>query len=169
VVRLAGWYGLLTATGKPARADALPPEPMDIWQREIRALRNATALWDAIAAEDAASLRRLLPQHQAAKGKELFRLAREHLARRVTEKLTGGRFELIAEPDFALRYRPVRLIDAIWQRFAEEIAGMITCAQCPAPKCGRWFLRSAGRSDRQYCSHACQMRLRRAKPGAVSH
>jgi hypothetical protein len=35
----------------PARADALPPEPVDIWHREIRALRNATALWDAIAAE----------------------------------------------------------------------------------------------------------------------
>jgi hypothetical protein len=133
-------------------------------------MRNATALWDAIAAEDAAALRRLLPQHQAAKGKELFRLAREHLARRVTEKLAGGRFELIAPPDewpsqFTLCHRPVRLIDAIWQRFAEEIAGMIACARCPAPKCGRWFLRSAGRSDRQYCSHACQMRQLRAAPG----
>ena len=56
----------------------------------------------------------------------------------VTEKL-AGRFELIAEPDFLFRYRPVRLIDAIWQRFAEEIAGMIACAKCPAPKCGPWF------------------------------
>ena len=81
VLRLAGWYGLLTATGK-----TLPPEPVDIWHREIRALRSTTALWDAIAAEDAAGLRRLLPQHQAAKGKELFRLAREHLPRRVTKK-----------------------------------------------------------------------------------
>ena len=50
--------------------------------------------------------------------------------------------------DFALRYRPARLIDAIWQRFAEEIAGMIACARCPAPKCGRWFLKSDGRNDR---------------------
>ncbi|MFN0165481.1 MAG: hypothetical protein ACKV22_03535 [Bryobacteraceae bacterium] len=114
---------------------------MDIWHREFRALRNATDLWDAIAAEDATGLRRLLPQHQAAKGKEPFRLAREHLARRVTEKMAGGRFELIAPPDegpsqFVIRHRPVRLIDAIWQRLAEEIAGMITCAKCPAPKCG---------------------------------
>jgi hypothetical protein len=170
VLRLAGWYGLLTATGKPARADALPPESVDIWHREIRVLRNAITVWDAIAAEDAAALRRLLPQHQAAKGKELFRLAREHLARRVTEKVAGGRYELIAPPDegpsqFTIRHRPVRLIDAIWQRFAEEIASLITCAKCPAPKCGRWFLRSAGRSDRQYCSHACQMRQLRAAPG----
>ena len=149
----------VTFTGK-----TLPPEPVDIWHREIRALRNATALWDAIAAEDAAALRRILPQHQAAKGKELFRQAHEHLARRVTKKMVGGRFELIADPDFALRYRPARLIDAIWQRFAEEIADMITCARCPAPKCGRWFLRSAGRSDRQYCSPTCRTRAWRHEP-----
>ena len=154
IVHLAGLYGLLTATGK-----TLPQEPIDVWQREIRALRNATALSDAVAAEDAAALRRILPQHQAAKGKELFRLTREHLARRVTEKMAGGRFELIAEPDvFALRYRPARLIDTIWQRFAEEIAGIVTCAKCPAPNCGRWFPLSGGRSDRQYCCHACQVR-----------
>ena len=34
----------------------------------------------------------------------------------------------------------------------------MTLRQVSAPKCGRWFLRSAGRSDREYCSHACQMR-----------
>ena len=154
IVHFASLYGLLTATGKN-----LQPEPVDIWHREIRALRNATALWDAIAAEDAAALRRVLPQHQAAKGKELFGLAREYLARRVTEKMAGGRFELIAEPDFVLHHRPARLIDAIWQTFAQEIAGVITCAKCPAPKCGRWFLHSEGRGDRQYCCHACQMRV----------
>ena len=73
--------------------------------------------------------------------------------------MAGGRFELVAEPEvFALRYPPAKLIDAILQRFGEEIAGMITCAKCPAPNCGRWFLRSAGRGDHQYCCHACQMR-----------
>jgi len=92
---------------------------VDIWHREIRASRNSTALWDAIAAEDPARLRRLLPQHQAAKGKELFRLAREHLARRVTEKMAGARFELVVAPDgeqdqFVIRYRPEKLIAAIW-------------------------------------------------------
>jgi len=58
----------------------------------------AAALWDAIAGKDDAALRRALPQHQAAKGKDLLGLAREHPARRVTEKLVGGRFELIAPP-----------------------------------------------------------------------
>jgi hypothetical protein len=110
VVKVASLFGLLTAPG-----NVLPPEPVDTWHHQIRALRNATALWDAIAGEDAAALRRLLPQHQTAKGKELFRLAREHLARRVTETLGG-----------------------------------------------RCFPRSTVRSDREYCSHACQMRAWRA-------
>ncbi len=76
--------------------------------------------------------------------------------------MTGARFDLIASPDgdhhFAIGYRPLRLIDALWQRLAEEIAGRITCAKCPAPDCRRWFLRSAGRDDRQFCSHPRQMR-----------
>jgi hypothetical protein len=158
VVPFANAYGLLTATGKP-----LHPEPVDTWHREIRALRNATALWDAIAANDGTALRRALPQHQAAKWKALLGLAREHLARAITEKVAGGRLELVALPDeeppqFTIRYRPAKLIDAIWQRFAEEIAGVIACNRCPAPDCGRWFPRGNGRSDRQFCSHACQMR-----------
>jgi hypothetical protein len=158
VVRVASLFGLLTATGK-----VLPPEPVERWHREIRALRNATTLWDAVTGEDVAALRRALPQHQAAKGKELLGQAREHLARRVTEKIAGGRLELIAPPDegpsqYVIRHRPARLIDAIWRQFAEEIAGMITCARCPAPNCGRWFPRSTGRNDREFCSHACRMR-----------
>lgn len=161
VVKLAGLYGLLTASGK-----TLPPEPVETWHREIRALRISTTLWDAVAVEDGAALHRALPQHPAAKGKDLLGLAREHLARRVTEKMAGGRLELIAPngdaSQFSIRHRPVRLIDAIWQRFAEEIAGLITCAKCPAPKCGRWFPRSTVRSDREYCSHACQVRAWRA-------
>ena len=158
VVKLASLFGLLTASGK-----VLPPEPVETWHREIRALRNATTLWDAVAGEDVATVRRALPQHQAAKGKDLLGLAREHLARRVTEKVAGGRLELIAPPDegpsqFTIRHRPARFVDAIWQQFAAEIAGTMSAARCPAPGCGRWFPRNSGRSDRQFCSHACQMR-----------
>ena len=57
-----------------------------------------------------------------------------------------------------LRYHATRFIDAIYQRFAEEFAGLIQCARCPAPDCGRWFLKSAGRGDRRFCSHPCKMR-----------
>ena len=64
VVRVASLFGLLTASGKH-----LPPEPVETWHREIRALRNATTLWDAIAAKDVGALRRALPQHRRLKGK----------------------------------------------------------------------------------------------------
>jgi predicted RNA-binding Zn ribbon-like protein len=172
VVKLAGLYGLLMATGKVTRAADLPAEPVDTWYREIRLLRNATALWDAIAGKDETALRLAMTQHQAAKGKELFGLARERLARQVTEKVAGGRLELIApesDQPFTLRIRPARLVDAIWQRFAAEIAGMMSAARCPAPGCGRWFPRSIGRSDRQFCSHACKMRAWRgqSRPGSL--
>lgn len=92
-------------------------------------------------------------------------MARERLARQVTERISGGRAELIAperDQPFTLRIRPARLVDAIWQQFAVEITGMIACARCLAPGCGRWFPRNLGRSDRKFCSHACQMRAWRA-------
>jgi hypothetical protein len=120
-------------------------------------------VWDAITGNDHAELRRLL-QHPKT---DVLRQGRDLLGRTIAEKMAGARFELVIAPDgeqdqFVMRYRPLRLINAIWQRFAEEISGAITCARCPAPKCGRWFPRSAGRSDRRFCCHACQMRLRRA-------
>ena len=144
IVRLADLYGLLTVTvprkpepGKPVHADMLPPEPLDVWHREIRALRAATDIWDS--------------------GKD-----RDLVAHRITERLARTSFHLTAKPDgggkIVLRYRPALLIDALWQQFARELADIIQCAKCPAPYCGRWLLRSAGRSDRQCCSHAYQMR-----------
>ncbi len=154
IVRLANLVGLLLmATGKVRRADALPPEPVDVWRREIRALRNATALWDAVVGNDVKGLRRLLTQHQAAKGKELFRLAREHLARRVTEKMAGGQFKL-APPDkglsqFVIRYQPCS---------SSMPSGSGSQKRSPAPsRAPSARLRSAPvvseeRSDRTFCS-----------------
>jgi hypothetical protein len=80
-------------------------------------------------------------------------------------KLAAVRFQLIPVEEngaVVLRYRAARFIDAIYQRFAEEFAGLIQCARCPAPNCGRWFLKSAGRGDRRFCSHPCKMRVWRS-------
>lgn len=137
IVAMANNYGLLTVNvarkpepGKPARADLPPPEPVEIWHKEIRVLRAATDLWDT--------------------GKD-----RELAAHRITERLARTAFHLTARPDgggkIVLRYRPVLLIDAIWQQFAREAAGIIQCTKYPAPNCRHWFLRSQARSDRQYC------------------
>jgi len=57
----AGYYGLLTVAvprpPKNARAEQLPLESLDAWQKEIRTLRVCTAVWDALADNDAAELR----------------------------------------------------------------------------------------------------------------
>jgi hypothetical protein len=69
--------------------------------------------------------------------------------------------ERIGFPD-ALPARTLRT--ALWQRLAGEVAGLIRCARCPAPSCGRWFLKGdATRSDRQFCSPACRIRTFRRR------
>ena len=127
------------------------PEPLALWHDQIRRLRSVADLWDCIVAGKDADV------HQA----------RASLGRKITQAMAGVRFDVTLLPQgkhdqLVIRYQPRRLTDAIWQRFAEEVAGMIASARCPAPKCGRWFLRSAGREDRRYCCHACQMRAWRA-------
>jgi hypothetical protein len=153
ILSLSDRYGLLTVTiprkpspGEKLRADVLPPEPLDIWRAEIRALRTCTDLWDSIAGGNGQ--------------------ATATLNRRLAEKLAGARFHLTACPGegrFLLAYRPLRLVDAVWQRFAEEISGRIQCVRCPAPKCGRWLLKGAARSDRVYCSNVCKNQVFRAQ------
>jgi hypothetical protein len=84
---------------------------------------------------------------------------------KLAEKLSAVRFRLVPVEEngaVVLRYSASRFIDAIHQRFAEEFAGLIQCARCPAPNCGRWFLKSDGRGDRRFCSHPCKMRAWRA-------
>ena len=80
---------------------------------------------------------------------------------KLADKLSTTRFRLVPVEEngaVVLRYRATRFLDAIHQRFAEEFSGLIECARCPAPNCGRWFLKSAGRGDRRFCSHPCKMR-----------
>jgi hypothetical protein len=145
---LAGRYGLLTvsiprtpAPGQTVKADALPPEPVDIWCKEIQALRACTELWDSI------------------EGGEDSGTARERVGRKIAEHLARVPFYLRAsEQGFA--FCPATLHAALWQRFAAEVAGLIHPARCPAPNCGRWFLRgTAARSDKRFCSNACKNRV----------
>lgn len=44
-----------------------------------------------------------------------------------------------------------------WRRLAGEIARVIAFTRCLAPGCGRWFLSSTGRGDRQFPSKSCQV------------
>jgi hypothetical protein len=154
ILRFAGRYGLLTVTvsrvaepGRVVQADALPPEPLDIWRRDIRALRAYTDLWDAIAGGN--------------------RDATDLLNRKLAAKLAGVRFQLTAWPEggrFQICYRPARLIDALWRRFAEEIAGIIQCARCPAPGSPLRPMVSAQRCQKRppVLLAACRMRAWRS-------
>ena len=127
---------------------ALPPESVDVWHREIRELKAVGDLWDRIAAGD--------------------RRGEETLERKLASGLAHAPFHLAAAREngsgFQMRYRPATLRTALWQRLAGEVAGFIHCARCPAPRCGRWFLRGeASRSDRQFCSDACRVRAFRRR------
>ena len=77
IASLASRYGLLTvsiprapAPGQVVKADALPPEPVEIWRKEIQALRACMELWDSIAngRESATERERLGPQNLRALG-----------------------------------------------------------------------------------------------------
>lgn len=83
-------------------------------------------------------------------------------------RLARATFHPIATADdggIAIACRPTLLIDAIWQQLAREASGIIHCAQCPAPHCCRWILRSPTRSGRQYCPPARRMRAWRNSHG----
>jgi hypothetical protein len=151
ILTLAGRYGLLTvstprtpAPGQVVKADVLPPEPVEIWRKEIQALRTCTELSDSIAGQESTS-------------------ARERLGRKISEHLARVPFYLRAsEQGFC--YCPVNLSAALWQRFAAEVAGLLHPVRCPATDCGRWFLRgTAARSDKRFCSNACKMRTWRTE------
>jgi len=126
--------------GQVVKADALPPEPVEIWRKEIQALRACTDLWDSITnSQDSGT-------------------ARERVGRKISEHLARVPFYLRAsEQGFV--FCPATLHAALWQCFAAEVAGVIHPARCPAPNCGRWFLQgAAARSDKRFCSNACKNR-----------
>jgi len=155
ILDLAGRYGLLTVSitqrpepGKPVPVSLLAPEPLDVWRREIRELKAVGDLWDRIAAGD--------------------RRGEEMLERKLAAGLARAPFHLTTVREngsgFRMRYRPATLRTALWQRLAGEVAGLIRCSRCPAPSCGRWFLKGdASRSDRQFCSDTYRVRAFRRR------
>jgi hypothetical protein len=93
------------------------------------------------------------------------------LERKLASGLARAPFHLTAVREngsgFRMRYRPATLRTALWQRMAGEVAGLLRCTRCPAPRCGRWFLKGeASRSDKQFCSGPCRNRIFRRKEKA---
>jgi hypothetical protein len=120
VLDLAGRFGLLTVSltrtpepGKPVPVSAVPPEPLDLWRREIREVKAVGDLWNRIATGDG-------------RGEEM-------LERKLAAGLARSPFHLAAEREngagFRMRYRRA----ALWQRLGGEVVELLHCAGCPAP------------------------------------
>jgi hypothetical protein len=94
------------------------------------------------------------------------------LERKLAAGLTRAPFHLTALREngsgFRMRYQPATLRAALWQRLAGEVAGLLRCVRCPAPRCGRWFLKDDSRSDRQFCSKTCKVRAFRYRFVAIA-
>jgi hypothetical protein len=95
------------------------------------------------------------------------------LERKLAIGLVRAPFHLTAVREngsgFRMRYRPATLRMALWQRLAGEVAGLLQRALCPAPRCGRWFLKGeASRNDRQFCSDICRVRAFRRNGKTLS-
>lgn len=96
------------------------------------------------------------------------RRGEELLERKLAAGLARAPFHLTALREngsgFRIRYQPATLRTALWQRMAGEVAGLLQCVRCPAPRCARWFLKGeASRNDRQFCSDTCRVRAFRMK------
>lgn len=63
-----------------------------------------------------------------------------------------------------LRFRPSRLIDALWFSLSEAIASGLEFRKCQ--ECGKWFEltgHAGKRADRQFCSDSCRVTAHRKK------
>jgi hypothetical protein len=157
ILALAGGYGLLAASiairpeeGKPVPASTLTPEPLDLWRREIRELKAVGGYGTGSPPGTGAATRcwngSLPPVSPSCR----------FFDRRSRER--------IGLPDaLPARHSP----HPLWQRMAGEVAGLLHCSHCPAPRCGRWFLKGdASRSDKRFCSGPCRNRIFRRKEKA---
>lgn len=85
----------------------------------------------------------------------LIRIANSRLEGRVSSRLIwDGR-----QGKTALAHRPASLLGAMWLQFAEELTGESKCRPCI--ECGTVF--EMVRSDKMFCSEACQKRYGRRK------
>ena len=65
------------------------------------------------------------------------------------------------EPQMCIR--PRSLLDALWAQLTLAVIGKQNLQRCAV--CSTWFPIEAARSDKEYCSRACQMRAYRKRKG----
>ena len=123
-------------------------ESLASWEREIRAIREAVALWDLLANFSKGDV--IGPAWDA-----LRKGVNRHMEGRVNLTM----FKSADGDGLTLGCDPEGLIGALWLQLALAIGDGRFPRQCS--ECGRWFEPiphegRRGRTDRQYCSNYCR-------------
>ena len=134
-------------------ADQLWPELVEDWIKGIRAMRRALDAWNSAKEQD--DYRKLVALINR-------RGQRGHIRYEAT---TDTRFllEVDANGEPQMRIRPKSLLDALWTQLTLAVVGKQNLQRCAV--CSTWFPVEAARSDKEYCSRACQMRAYRKRKG----
>jgi hypothetical protein len=122
--------------------------------------------WDAIADASERRGRYIFAMHPQLRGPNYDVLAAARLFlywqinRRLAGNITAG-LDLQRDSGHAMVFAPTSLSGAIYLHFAREVTGPgAAWQQCENPKCNATF---APRSNRRFCTHACQQADYRAR------
>lgn len=185
----------LPSSGESVTAEG---ESLAFWSDEIRSIKQAIQVWDAVRAMDAqvlsdyigwaddgvyyhgeepepVSTQSFHPEFlQWLRRGDLFEPAILRLAGRLNSRLecgTPARFRWVPQEPGHLHlfYIPGSLIEAVWLQFALAVDRSKDYRKCI--QCGTWFELSPdkARSNRLFCSGACKSRNYRDKKARAQH
>jgi len=159
-----------------------PVEFVSDWAREIRAMRLAVEIWDAMQGGDSERAWKLVNEHanhymfseepRTSDFYASFSLAHappEHSPLGLLDKICNTQLRGVSprlarakeRTGLAMVLQPDSLLSAMWLQFAEAAVGGKEFANCET--CGTWFQfrRVSDRATRKYCSNACRVRAYR--------
>lgn len=151
-------------------------EPVEVWYNEVKALRKAIDLWDALRSDDVEAQQLF------------FELEKPELPPKLSALVSVGRtskptlhvlkycihlhiesrvpMDVTVDDDddsHIVEHRPLSLWAGLWGMLAMEMSDQRQYRSCA--QCGSWFevLTDAKRTTRLYCSDACRMKSYRGR------
>jgi hypothetical protein len=196
VLAFANKQGLL-GVGRPIYAQREWGEPFDFWAEQVRAMRSAVALWDALGKRDLGQIEALLEMNETTGDAllccfrdpdvrktrrqiivdgvigEVFTPAAKFLNEWVNEHIKGHvspHLGYVAKDDKSMiQVKPHNLLGCLWLQLALAIAGQKENRVCKV--CSRWFEVSEDErtARRVFCSQKCKSTdYRKTKEKAVN-
>ena len=161
-------------------------DTLDLWQRELAAMKRAVDLWDRAEAGNVADLvgrfhwtaqRQDEEDYEALFGEsppvldwreQHIRAARAQVKDTINQHQEGLVSPALLWRDYTtldLYFVPSNLLGALWLQFAEAIAGHKKYRKCQ--ECETWFAfdPDKARRDKVFCSNACRNRAWRRRQG----